>query len=270
MLAGGFAKVDGFVEEHERFQGTFGEFKERGGAGFPAAADPAAGFPVEGFVTPGGGDAPFGERKNGGFDHGGDGALGTWIKFANALDGVAEKFETNGTGRFGGEDVDDAAANSELAGEVDHFGAGVTGAGEVGDEFFVGNFGVFGERAREGEVDVRILIAPESGGHRRDDERDFSVGETIERGGPTLEDVCVRRLQVPGKTVESGQDGYTAGMTGKYLEKETKTVGEGLSTAIGVGDEEGGATEFVREIGGDEGFCDVLEAGKSNEIGVGT
>jgi hypothetical protein len=59
-------------------------------------------------------------------------------------------------------------------------------------------------------------------------------------------------------------------MTGKYLEKETKTVGEGLSAAIGVGDEESGAAEFVGEIGGDEGFGEALEAGKSNEIGVGT
>src|SRR5215471_2559371 len=116
MLAGGFAKVDGLVEEHNRFEGTFGEFEERGGAGLPAAADPAAGFPVEGFVAAAGGNTPFGERKNGGLHHGGDGALGAWIEFANAFDGVAEKFEPNRTGRFGREDVDDPAANGELPG----------------------------------------------------------------------------------------------------------------------------------------------------------
>jgi hypothetical protein len=140
----------------------------------------------------------------------------------------------------------------------------------VGDEFLVGNFRVFGQSTGKGEVDVGILVAPEGRGHRCDDERDLAVSETVQRCGAALEDVRVRALWVPGKTVESGQDGYTTGMTGKYLEKETKTVGEGLSAAIGVADEESGAAEFVGEIGGDEGFGEALEAGKSNEIGVGT
>jgi hypothetical protein len=140
----------------------------------------------------------------------------------------------------------------------------------MGDEFLVGNFRVFGESAREGEVHVGILIAPESGGHRRDDERDFAIGETIESGGTALEDVGVRRLRVPGKTIERGQNGYAAGMTRKYLEEEAETVGEGLSATIGIGDEESRAAEFVGEIGGDEGFGDLLQAGKSDQIAVGT
>jgi hypothetical protein len=150
MLAGCFAEVDGLIEEDERLERTLGKFKERGGACFPAAANPAGGFPVQDFVAAGSGDAPLGERKNGGFDDGSDGTLGAGIKFANALDGVAEKFETNGTRCFGRENVDDAATNSELAREVDHFGAGITGAGEMSDEFLVRDFRVFGESAREG------------------------------------------------------------------------------------------------------------------------
>jgi hypothetical protein len=270
MLPGGFAEVDGLVEEHERLEGTLGEFEERGCARFPAATDPAGWFPVESFVAAGGGDAPFGERKNGGFDDGSDGALGARIKFANAFDGIAEKLETNRTGCFGGEDVDDAAANGELAGEVDHFCAGVAGAGKVGDEFLVGHFRVFGEGTREGEVDVRVLVAPKSGRYRRDDQRDFAVSETVERGGAAFEDVRVRRLRIPRKTVESGQDSDAAGVTGKNLEEETEAVGKGLGAAVGVGDEEGWAAEFVGEIGGDEGFGDVLKAGKSDMVAVGT
>jgi hypothetical protein len=270
MLAGGFAKIDGLVEKDEGLEGTFGEFKERGCADFPAATDPAGGLPVESFLAAGGGDAPFGERENGGFDDGSDGALGAGIKFANALNGVAEKFKTNGTGRFGRKDVDDATANGELAGEIDHFGAGVTGAGEVGDEFFVGNFRVFGESAREGEVDIRILVAPESGGKRGDDERDFAVGETVESGGAAFEDVRVSRLRIPRKAIESGEDGDAACVAGEYLEEETETVSERLSAAIGIGDEEGWAAEFVGEVGGDECFGNVLQTGKRDKVGVGT
>jgi len=95
----------------------------------------------------------------------------------------------------------------------------------VGDEFFVGDFRVFGESAREGKVDIGILVAPESGGNRRDDKRDFAVGETVESGGAALEDVRVGRLRVPGKAIESGQNGNATGVTWEYLEEEPETFG---------------------------------------------
>ena len=55
------------------------------------------------------------------------------------------------TGRraSGEKNVDDAAADRELAGEVDHFRAGVADAAEMVDECFVRDFGVFGENLRE-------------------------------------------------------------------------------------------------------------------------
>ena len=121
----------------------------------------------------------------------------------------------------------------------------------MGDEFFVRNLGIFGESACEGEVNVGILVAPESGGNRGDDEGDFAVSETVEGGGAAFENVRVGRLRIPRKTVERGQDGNAAGVAGEYLEEEAETVGEGLSAAVGVGDKEGWAAEFVSEIGGD-------------------
>jgi hypothetical protein len=140
----------------------------------------------------------------------------------------------------------------------------------VGNQFLVGDPGVFGKSARESEVDVGILVAPKGGRNRCNDERDFTVGETVESGGAAFENVGVRRLRVPRKAIECRQDADASGMAGKYLEEETETVGEGLGAAIGVGDKKGWAAKFVGEVGGDEGFGDVLKAREGDEVAVGT
>ena len=99
-----------------------------------------------------------------GADDWGDRALGARVEFADGFDGVAEEFDADGALGFGGEDVDDAAADGELAGEFDHFGAGVADGTEMEEEIVERSFDVSGEGAGEREVDVGILVAPESGG----------------------------------------------------------------------------------------------------------
>ena len=53
------------------------------------------------------------------------------------------------------------------------------------------------------------------------------------------------------------------------MEEESETVGERLSAAIGVGDKKSRAAKFVGEVGGDQSFGDILQAGKSDEVAVG-
>ncbi len=80
----------------------------------------------------------------------GDRSLRAGIEFADGFDGVAEEFDANGPGRFRGEDIDDTAADGELAGEVDHFGACVADGAEMGDQVVERNFGVAASvRARD-------------------------------------------------------------------------------------------------------------------------
>lgn len=96
------------------------------------------------------GPIPFGEGQERGALDGGDGALGAGVEFADGLDGVAEELDAHGALRFRGENIDDAAADGKMSGKLDHFGARVADAREMGDQFFVRNFGVFSEGACEG------------------------------------------------------------------------------------------------------------------------
>ena len=140
-------------------------------AGFGARAEVGGIFPGGFFVAAGlvgRRDGPFGEREQSCADDWGDRALGARVEFADGFDGVAEEFDADGALGFGGEDVDDAAANGELAGEFDHFGAGVADGAEMEEEIVERSFDVAGEGAGEGEVDVGILVAPEGGGDRGD------------------------------------------------------------------------------------------------------
>ena len=61
--------------------------------------------------------------------------LAGWgIEFDKHLpDKYKNQENADGARGFGGENVDDAAADRELAGHVDHFGAGVADGGDVGE-----------------------------------------------------------------------------------------------------------------------------------------
>ena len=80
-----------------------------------------------------------GERqKHGAFD-GICGTLRIGIECADGFDRVSQKLDANGLGRFGRENIEDAAANGVLSG---HFAGDllfVAGAIEEADQIFVGD-----------------------------------------------------------------------------------------------------------------------------------
>src|SRR5580692_10072799 len=210
-LFAGFAEGGRLVEKDDGLEGAFGEFEERTATSVTIATEPRARLPGLSFLAARSGHAPFRKWKDGGFGDGRNGALGARIEFANGFDRIAEKFDAHWAWSFGREDVDDAAADGELARKFNHFGARVAGAGEMGDELLVRNFGVFREDLREGEVDVGILVAPQGSGYRRNNERDFAIAETVEGGGATLENIGVWRLRIPRETIEGGENDYAPG-----------------------------------------------------------
>ncbi len=210
MFFDGFVEGMRLVEKNERTKGAFSQLKQGGLLFLSRGAEERMRFPggfASWFKAGGAGHGPLGERQHGGANYRSDGALGTGVEFADGLDSVAEEFDADGALRFGREKIHDAAANRELAGEFDHFGAGVADGGEMSDEFFVRNFGVFAEGARERQIEVGIVVAPERGDDRGDDERDLAVGETEEGGGAAFENVRVRALRFPRESVEGGEDG---------------------------------------------------------------
>ena len=131
------------------------------------------------------------------------------------------------------------------------------------------DFGVFGEGAREGQIDDGVLIAPKGGDDWGDDHGDLAVGETEESGGAALEDVGVRALRFPRESVKGRKSGDAAGGSGKNPGEKAEGFGEGFCAAIRIGDEESGAAEFVREIGGDERLGDIVETGEGNVLCAG-
>ena len=215
-------------------------------------------------------DGPFGERQERGADDGRDRTLRARVEFADGFDGVAEKFDADGTLRFGREDVDDAAADGELAGELDHFGAGVADGAEMEQEIVERNLDVAGESAGEGEIDVGILIAPERGGDRRDHQGDLAVGEAEERGGAALENVGVGALRLPGQVSNAGSVVTPPSAPGKMPAKKRSVSARASARRLDSVTKNAGRRKFVRDVSGDERFGYVVQAGERDVIAAGT
>ena len=80
------------------------------------------------------GDGGFGEREEQGVVEGGAAALGFGVEFADGFDLVAEEVDADGAVHLGGVDVEDAAAEGDLAGHLDDVDFGVADGEEVLDE----------------------------------------------------------------------------------------------------------------------------------------
>ena len=117
----------------------------------------------------------FGERQQRGAFHRIRGALRIGIECADGFDRVAEKLDANWLRRFRRKNIDDAAANGELAG---HFAGGllfVAGAREEIEKLAMGNILVALDRAGEMAVELALracataqpVRARSSGRHRR-------------------------------------------------------------------------------------------------------
>ena len=157
----------------------------------------------------------FSERQEGGALDGAGGSLGGGIVGANGLDGVAEKFDTDGLQRFGRIDVDDAAADGKLARHVAGDLLVVAGAGKEIDQVLM----LDGFVARDGAGELRIKFAvaqaPERGLDRSDEEVGFAGGEAPESDGAVFGNFGVRRAIFVGQNFVSRKvDDATIGFAG--------------------------------------------------------
>src|SRR5882762_766458 len=187
MLFCSFPQDLRFIEEHDRPQRTFCQFEEGAGARF-------AGGPKVRWRFPSGvvqirffrrGDGPFRQREQGRALDWRDGALRAGVKFADGFDGVTEQLDADWAGGLGREDINDAAAHSELARQLHHFGSRVAYGTEMGDQFVLRNLGVFCQRPREIEIRCGILIAPKGGGDWSDYQGNLSIRYAKKRGSAT-------------------------------------------------------------------------------------
>ncbi len=78
----------------------------------------------------------------------------------------------------------------------------------------------------------------------------------------------MRAAYVPRQRVERGKNGDIA--RGKNRSEEAYRFGDGFGLLVGRDDKKCRAAEFSGEIGGKQGFCSGLQAGKMNERFAGT
>ena len=263
MLGSGLTQRLRLIKEDDRAERTFCQLKQRACAGFAGGAKVRWCFPG-GFVQVclvGCGDRPFRQRQERGANNGGDRPLGARVKFANGFDGVAKQLNADGASRFRRENIDDATAHGELARQLYHFRSRVTHRTQMRNQFYVRNLGVFCQGAREIEVGCRILIAPEGSSNGGDYERDLPVGDAKEGGGAAFENVRVRALRLPGQPVKGRKCGDAARGSWKDAAEETQRFREGFGAAIGVRDKKCRTPQRVRQIGGNKGLRDIVQAG---------
>ena len=96
----------------------------------------------------------------------------------------------------------------------------------------------------------------------------MSVGEAEERRGAAFQNIGVRALRLPGEGVEGRERGDIGSTTRKNAEEKSQRIRKRFSAAIGIRDKEGRAAQLVREVGGDQRFGDIVQAGKRNVIGA--
>ena len=267
MLRGGLAQSLRLIEENDRTQRTFCQLEECTGAGLLGRTKERWCFPIRGIASTQifrRGHGPFGQRQERSSYNRRDGALSARVELAHGFDGVAQQFDAHRTRRFGRKDINDAPANGELARQLHHFRARVADGTEVRDEFFVGNFLIFCQRAREIEIGGRILITPQRRGDGRNHQGDFAVHKTKEGSSAAFENISVGTLRFPGKPVKRGERGHATHSSREDPGKETERIGQGFGAAIRIGHEKSGAAQFVRQARRNKSFGDVVQTGDRN------
>ena len=156
------------------------------------------------------GDGSFGEGEEQGVVERRAAALGFGVELADGFDLVAEEVDADGAVHLGGVDVEDAAAEGDLAGHFDDVDSGVADGEEVLDEH-VGHV-LFAELEMEGEG--AVVVAGEElhagGFDGSDDEAGLVGGDLPESGGAGLLNFGVGREIFEGEDVVGGEaeDGF--------------------------------------------------------------
>jgi hypothetical protein len=265
-FAGG-ADLFGFVEDKKGFGGLL---EEGGLAGtkardmeFPAGEDVA--FDATELVEEGPGAGEFEEREEGDFVELEDRALGFDVEGTERFDGVAEQFDADGLVGFGGEDVDDAAADGILADHFDGLALFVADGVEVGDQLLHGDLFVGAESDGELAVEFGSFGAEEDGTDGSDGDGRGAAGETVEADGALFGDVAVGREVLEGEYVE-GWDvlGLALGVAAEdeEVEEGVDEFGEGFGLFAAVDDDDDGTLDNLPEQYEVEGLGGGSEAGE--------
>ena len=175
------------------------------------------------------------------------GALRVRVEAADGFDLVAEEVDADGTLHLGRVDVEDAAAQGDLAGHFDHVDAGVADGEEVLDEHVGQVLFAALEMQREGAIVVAREEAHAGGFDGRDDEAGGASGDLPERGGAGLLNLGVRGEIFKGQDVVRGQaqDGLGGEGAGEVAGGEDGGV-QGLGGLV-VGDEDEARARWRRE-----------------------
>ncbi len=104
-----------------------------------------------------------------------------------------------------GKDIDDSAADRELAGHFHHVVGFVADAAKMRDQFVEGNGFVAGERARLLGVVSRVGKAHAGGGYRGDHDARLAGGIAPQGHRASFENFRVRRGVLPGENVHRWQ-----------------------------------------------------------------
>ena len=176
-------------------------------------------------------------------------ALGFGVELADGFDLVAEEVDANGAVHLGGVDVEDAAAQGDLAGHFDDVDFGVADGEEMFDEH-VGHV-LFADFEMEGEGAIVVAREePHAGGFDGGDDQLCLVGGDLPEGsGAGFLDLGVRRKVFEGEDVVSGQaeDGFGGEGAGEFAGAEDGGV-EGLGGfVVGDDDDAGGCCGADKE-----------------------
>ncbi len=134
----------------------------------------------------------------------------------------------------------------------------------------MGNLRILCQRAGEIEIRRRILISPKHRRNGSDHERNLPVRDAKERGGAAFENVGVGALRFPGKAVEGWESGNASGCSRKNGAEKAQRLGQSFGAPVGIGDKKRGTPQLVRQMGRDQRFRDVVQAGNGDVGRAGT
>src|SRR6266403_6053862 len=104
----------------------------------------------------------------------------------------------------------------------------------MGNQILVGNFGVFCQSPGEIEIRCWILIAPKRRGDGGDHQGNLPIREAKEGSSAPFENVRVRALRFPGKSVEGRERRDSADCSWKDSAEESQRFRERFGAAVGI------------------------------------
>ena len=125
----------------------------------------------------------------------------------------------------------------------------------------MGNLGVFCQRPGEVEIRCGILITPKCGGNGSNHQGNLSIRDAKERGRAPFENIRVGALRFPGKSVERRECRDATHRPWKDAAEKAQRFRECFGATIGIRDKKSRTPQFPRQVGRNESFGDIVQAG---------